>query len=146
MTTSLSGGCLCGAIRFHCDGPALASFACHCTACQKRTSSAFGTGILVQADKLVIEQGTTRTRRRMADSGNDIEMHFCGDCGTSLYAINSGRRHAHIVFTGALDDPSQVEIRMNVWTDSALPWVNLDNAECFPRSPNLSKRHPPRPE
>ena len=142
MTTSFTGGCLCGAIRYHCDGELLNSYACHCTVCQKRTSSAFGTNMLVPVENFVIEKGTTRTYNRIADSGNEIEMHFCGDCGTSLYAVNSGRRHANIIYAGSLDDPSQVEIQSNLWTDTALPWVNLDNAKCFPKSPNFSKRHP----
>ena len=135
MATSFSGGCLCGAVRYHCDSEPLTSAACHCTACQKRTSGPFGTVLLVPAEKLVIDKGETKKYVRMADSGNEVEINFCSDCGTSLYAANSGRRHAHIVFAGSLDDPSWVEIQAHVWTDSALPWVNLDDAKCFPRSP-----------
>ena len=43
MPTPFSGGCLCGAIRYTCTAEPYVSYACHCTACQKRTASAFGT-------------------------------------------------------------------------------------------------------
>ena len=135
MTKFIEGGCLCGAVRYHCDSEPLATGACHCKACQKRTSGPFGTVLLVPADKLVVDQGETKKYVRPADSGNEIEMNFCGDCGTSLFAVNSGREHARIVFAGSLDDPSWVEIQSHAWTDHALPWVNLDDAKCFPGQP-----------
>ena len=146
MTQVRSGGCLCGAVRYRLEGEPNTTFTCHCTVCQKRTGSAFGIGMLVPAENLNVEQGSTRTVKRIADSGSEIETYFCGDCGTSLYAVNSQRRHANIVFAGSLDDPSSIKIELNTWTDSALPWVDLSNAKCFPRSPDFSKSPPPDPE
>lgn len=139
MVSSFSGGCLCGSVRYRCDGAPLGSLACHCTACQKRTSGPFGTVVLVPAETLVVEKGAPKTYLRTADSGNEVEIHFCGDCGTSLYAVNSGRPHASVVFAGSLDDPSWVEIQAHAWTDSALPWVKLDGAKCFPKAPEMAK-------
>ena len=41
----LTGGCLCGGIRFELTAPAAAAGYCHCTRCQRRT----GTGASLQA-------------------------------------------------------------------------------------------------
>ena len=37
---SLSGGCLCGGVRFELTEPAQAAGYCHCTRCQRRTGTA----------------------------------------------------------------------------------------------------------
>ena len=41
----LTGGCLCGAVRFEIDAPLVSASWCHCTRCQRRT----GTPASVQA-------------------------------------------------------------------------------------------------
>ena len=36
----LTGGCMCGAVRFEIDRPLLSAGYCHCTRCQRRTGTA----------------------------------------------------------------------------------------------------------
>ena len=42
MPTPYTGCCGCGAIRYRVTAEPLISYLCHCTECQRRTSSAFG--------------------------------------------------------------------------------------------------------
>lgn len=139
MPVPFSGGCACGAIRYSCTAEPFVSYACHCTACRKRTSGPFGISLQVPAEGVTIEQGTPKIHERTADSGNPITVHFCGDCGTSLFGGSPRRTHITVLFAGALDDPSWVPIQANIWTDSALPWVDLDSAERFPKAPDFAK-------
>ena len=47
MKGKLTGGCLCGAVRYTLhEGFRLNPYACHCTDCQSRTGSAFSEHML----------------------------------------------------------------------------------------------------
>ncbi len=92
MPTPFSGGCSCGAIRYTCTAEPHVSYACHCTACWKRTASTFGISLQVPADGLTIDQGTPKTRIRTADSSNELIQHFCGDCGSSQFGTGAARQ------------------------------------------------------
>src|SRR5438034_440506 len=58
----LTGGCLCGGVRFELTEPAPAAGYCHCTRCQRRT----GTAASAQAR---IDGRTFRLRERLTDAG-----------------------------------------------------------------------------
>ena len=47
---TLSGGCLCGAVRYEIEHKPKAVCTCHCTDCQRLTGSAFSMAILVPAE------------------------------------------------------------------------------------------------
>jgi len=36
----LTGGCMCGGVRFEVDEPLVSASYCHCTRCQRRTGTA----------------------------------------------------------------------------------------------------------
>ena len=140
MPAPYSGGCACGAIRYRVDAEPLISYLCHCTECQKRTSSAFGISAIVPTDKLVIEKGSPKERVRTADSGNDLGINFCADCGTSLFSAPRARPQIRVLYAGTLDDPTWVPIELNIWADSALPWVHMDpKVERVPGQPDIAK-------
>ena len=140
MPVPFSGGCACAAIRYTCSEEPFVCYACHCTECRKRTGSAFGTSLQVPAAGLAIDRGEPRVRRRTADSGNRIDVRFCGDCGTSVYAGGPARPHVRVIFGGTLDDPGWVPVQANIWTRSALPWVHLDpDVERFEMLPDFAR-------
>ena len=126
MPAPYSGGCACGTLRYTINAEPLVSYCCHCTECQKRTSSAFGLNLQVTADELRIDRGTPKERHRRADSGNDMTILFCGDCGTSLFSLSTARPAIRVVYAGTLDDPGWLPVKLNIWTKSALPWVHMD--------------------
>ena len=49
----LTGGCLCGSVRYECDATPLGTAVCHCTHCQKVSGSAFSVNVLVPAAGVV---------------------------------------------------------------------------------------------
>lgn len=147
MPAPYPGGCACGAIRYTVTAEPYTSYRCHCRACQKRTSGAFGLSAQVPAASLAFQKGTPKTRLRTAESGNVLTVHFCGDCGTSLYSASTGRPHVHVLYIGTLDDPAAIPPRLDIWTDYALPWVHLDPAlPATPRQPEIAKYYVRPPE
>ena len=97
----LTGGCLCGGVRFEItSAPESASY-CHCTRCQKRTGTAVSANARVDGDTFQLTQGEELLRTwRHPDGG--FEKAFCGECGAHLYSRNP-------------DDPSQMGIRMSAF-------------------------------
>jgi hypothetical protein len=139
MSVPYQGGCGCGAIRYTATSEPLISYLCHCTECQRRTSSAFGLNMQVTDDNLVIEKGTPASRTRTAASGNDLALNFCGDCGTPLFSVPAARPDIRVIYAGALDDPSWVPVKLHIWADSALPWaIPEDGIERVGGQPNMA--------
>ena len=139
MSASFTGGCGCGAVRYKVTSEPLISYLCHCTECQRRTSSAFGLNMQVTDDNLVIEQGEPSARTRTADSGNQLELRFCGTCGMPLFSAPSARPNIRVIYAGTLDDPSWVPVKLHIWADSALPWaIPEDGIERVSGQPNMA--------
>ncbi|MEK6278449.1 MAG: GFA family protein [Actinomycetota bacterium] len=100
---SLTGGCLCGGVRFELTEPAQVAYYCHCTRCQRRT----GTGSSAQAR---IDGGTFRLLKgdklvegwRHPDGG--FEKCFCRECGAHVFSRNP-------------DDPAQMSVRMGAFDE-----------------------------
>jgi len=127
----ITGGCLCGAIRYAAETDPTAATICHCTDCQKFTGSVFAT--LVRADKndLTIT-GTLKTFSSIGGSGNPILRHFCPECGSSIAEEPGGRPGVVILNVGTFDQPSVAQPGREIFRADALPWVHIDGD--IPRS------------
>ena len=116
------GGCLCGAVRYVADGPVLGSAACHCRDCQYVSGGAPAYVFVVPRSSLKITRGQTKVYWSEADSGARRGRHFCGDCGTPLFAENVSYPDVLTVKAGTLDDPSKFKITGHFWAGSAPAW------------------------
>ena len=128
MTTQHSGGCLCGAIRYAISTPVTALRVCHCTHCQKNTGSGASVNAVVARDDFKITQGAPKRFSTVADSGRKLWRHFCGDCGSPLYAYREVSPERIVVKAGTLDDTSAMKVTTHIWTRSARPWSHIDPA------------------
>lgn len=130
-----SGGCLCGAIKYEVKGDPVRVAHCHCDDCRKATGASFATNVFVKEDDLVILQGTPRSYRHAADSGNTMTKEFCGDCGSQLFGFGSGSTGIRHVKVGTIDDVSAVPAirpEIEVFTSRKLPFTRLsDETEHF---------------
>jgi len=131
---AMSGGCLCGAIRYRVEGDPIASYLCHCTDCQRATGGPYAACVLVPAEALHIDRGETQRFERAADSGNVVVRESCGDCGSLLFSNSPSRPQWRVLRAGSLDDRSGVAPELHIWADSALPWALPDDGQ-----PRLSK-------
>ncbi len=75
-----SGGCMCGAVRFHIRGTPFDVAYCHCQSCRKHT----GGPVATLAGFKVGEVSFTGAGRKLYGSSPGVHRAFCGDCGTSL--------------------------------------------------------------
>jgi hypothetical protein len=52
--SKITGGCLCGAVRFESSAEPKIVVACHCSTCQKNTGSAFSMNVAMPEDRVTI--------------------------------------------------------------------------------------------
>lgn len=128
MQDNLEGGCQCGAIRYRITGAPLTLYLCHCTECQKQSSSAFGMSLWVRRSDLEIVSGNPKIWERAATSGGTVECAFCPECGSRLYHKPSSDPEIVSVKAGSLDDTSWLRPVGHIWTRSRQPWVEIGDA------------------
>lgn len=122
---AITGGCLCGDIRYSIDGPVKQTVVCHCKNCQKQAGSAFSVNLIVAVDDLHVE-GETAVYQDIGDSGNAVRRRFCGKCGSPILSEIEGRSEIAIVKSGTLDDTGWLDPQAHIWCRSAQPWVGID--------------------
>lgn len=128
MDQPMTGGCLCGAIRYEVGAPLSIVVACHCSHCRRISGAGSSHNAPLSASALRITQGTPRRYVDTAASGNSLYRFFCPDCGSSLYSQREKTPEVMVLKVGTLDDASGLKLVMNIWTDSALPWMPMDPA------------------
>ena len=115
----LTGGCLCGGVRFEVTEPPVMATYCHCRRWQRRT----GTGASAQArlapDSLRVLHGE-ELLRSYTPPGGGRETVFCSVCGSALFSRAEGQ-HASVRL-GAFDGDPGVRPRHHQWVSSAAPW------------------------
>ncbi|MCB1647192.1 MAG: GFA family protein [Pseudomonadales bacterium] len=123
--SSHTGRCLCGNISYEFTGnPAIAGV-CHCKNCQRQAGSAFSTLYGVPAAAMTIKGETTLYVDGDTDSGNQVERHFCGKCGSPIYSRIAAQPDMLFLKTGTLDNTDDFAPQFQVWCDSKQNWVTL---------------------
>ena len=80
----LTGGCLCGAVRYEVTEPLVSASYCHCTRCQRRTGTAASAQARVAPGALRITQGEELVREFVPEDG--WPKCFCSACGGALWS------------------------------------------------------------
>ena len=137
MTQTLTGGCLCGAIRYAVSVPITELRACHCRDCQKSSGAGGSVNAVIPRAALDITQGTPKRYVITADSGRTLYRYFCGDCGSPIYGQRATTPETVVLRVGTLDNPGDMKITANIWTRSARPWAYIDPS---------SAQHPGQPD
>ena len=136
MTSLITGGCLCGAIRYTISAPVSGLRACHCTHCQKTSGTGSSVNAVIQSRDFALTQGTPKRYAVKADSGRTLQRFFCGDCGSPIYSQRDSMPERMVVRAGSIDDSSAMKITAHIWTKSARPWSHIDpGTEQLPGNP-----------
>src|SRR5205823_14680060 len=96
----LTGGCLCGGVRFEIDAPLVSAGWCHCTRCQRRTGTPASAQARIEKGSLKIVQGESLVRDYRPDKG--FAKVFCRECGSQLWSRSQ-------------DDPDIISVRLGAF-------------------------------
>ena len=86
MKLPQTGGCQCGKIRYEITEIPQSVYTCHCTDCQRLTSSAFSIGLVVAETAFRRSGAEPRSLQRTADSGRTNTRLVCPECGSWVVA------------------------------------------------------------
>ena len=129
------GGCRCGQVRYSANAEPAFTGVCHCTNCQKESGTAFNIVVAVPQAALAI-QGSPKTYTSKGDSGKEVVARFCPNCGSTILSEPAALPGVSILRAGTLDDTSWLKPTMEIFCDSAQPWVQLGGGmQRFPKMP-----------
>lgn len=125
--SDISGGCLCGAVRYSTTAEPAMMAVCHCTDCQKQSGSAFSINVLVPRDQIEVDGEALSHFDVKGDSGENVSRNFCNRCGSPLFNVLDHFGGLAAIKAGTLDDSSWVKPGVQIWCDSARSWGVLDD-------------------
>jgi hypothetical protein len=115
------GGCLCGAVRFGCEGEPLNVRVCHCRACQKAMGSPFFARALFPQHAIAVQGETARFA-----SSDRVERVFCARCGTRLFSWRRDGSAAGVALA-TFDDRHAFAPSAHIWVSEKIDWLRLDD-------------------
>ena len=128
-TTLLTGGCLCGEVRYEVSDPPSEGGLCHCRVCQKTTGSAFEALFGCLETKFHYTKGEPKRYR----SSSIMEKSFCPTCGSPLtdqYIVSASEffsKDKVWVHIGTLDKPEAISIILHTGVESQMSWLHFDD-------------------
>ena len=121
-TMPITGGCLCGAVRYEASEEPTWIAHCHCRMCQRaygHTSGIFVGFVGVQKRALRFTKGEPKYYKSSAWA----ERAFCSNCGSPLGMRD---REGHGVMVGTLDHPEEWPPKeAHSGIESQIPWNTI---------------------
>lgn len=106
----VSGGCLCGDVRFVATGQPDRVGVCHCLDCRKHHGGLFYAAAIFPQTAVTVEGNTSHYAGR----------HFCPRCGSSVFAMTGDEIEVHL---GSLDAPDLFRPTYECWTLRREAWL-----------------------
>ena len=133
MTTlPLTGGCLCGGVRFEVTEPLAFAGYCHCTRCQRRTGTAASAQARIVPGSLRIVAGEELVRSYRPPDG--FAKEFCSVCGAALWSRDPDDPQVMSVRLGAFDGDPGIRPSHRQFVAYAAPWEPIPD-DGLPRHP-----------
>jgi len=134
---TITGRCLCAAVRYRTEARPIITRLCWCRLCQYIATGNAAVSVCFPSAGMII-QGEMRDYQSVADSGNKMHRRFCPLCGTHLFSEAESRPHLIFVRAGTLDDGEIARPAITIWTAQAPSWACIDT-----RFPSVEDQPPP---
>ncbi len=116
----ITGGCLCGEIRFEIKGEDIGTTYCHCRMCQRFAGAPASAGTGFLSDDFRVTQGEPK----IYVSSAIAERAFCPTCGSSLWMRHFAWKWIFIK-TLNLDNPEDFAPTTHLGIESQMPWHDV---------------------
>jgi hypothetical protein len=130
---TVTGGCLCGAVRYSSASAPRMVRACWCRLCQYLAAGNSTVNVCFSTADVAIT-GVLTDYASVADSGNRMHRRFCPTCGTPMFSEAEARPHLIFIRAGTLDDPEIAAPQATIWASAAPQWACIN--ETLPRFEN----------
>jgi hypothetical protein len=125
MATTVTGGCLCGAVRFEAALPFSDANYCHCSRCRKHSGSEFGVQARVPREQFRLLSGGELITVYRPEGGR--VKAFCSICGSSLFGREWPEGEEIAIRLGTLDGDPGIRPGFHTFADSAPPWAPVSD-------------------
>lgn len=119
----IKGSCLCRKVTYEISGEVGDIVHCHCETCRKAHGSAFSSVASVTLNEFHLKGGENL---QTFESSPGKKRHFCGNCGTQIYAIREGSEHI-ILRLGSLDDDPKSRELNHIWVSQKASWYRINS-------------------
>ena len=119
---TISGGCLCGDVRYTAKAEPVGTGMCHCVTCRRSAGAPMVAWATWSKADLEIGGDT----KSYISSTHAQRLH-CPRCGTQLFFLDERYPDEIDVTIASLDDPNLVPPQKHIWAESHLRWVRLDD-------------------
>lgn len=113
----MTGGCLCGGVRFELDPPLRDVVVCHCSLCRRSGTLA---GAYTSVPRGALRLAGDETLRWYVDV-NGRRRGFCGTCGATLFWSDEAEPTIS-VSAGALDGTTGLVVERHIYGTDAADW------------------------
>jgi hypothetical protein len=129
----LTGGCLCGGVRFEVSGPLVSSGYCHCSRCQRRTGTAASISGRIAPGSLTILSGE-ELLRSYDPPDHGFAKVFCSACGGHLWSQSPDDPELKSIRFGAFDSDPGIRPQYRQFVAYAAAWEPIPD-DGLPRYP-----------
>jgi hypothetical protein len=135
----IDGGCHCGHITYEAEIDTNRVVACHCTDCQTMSGAPFRAVAFSAMGGFNLLTGELKIYVKTAESGNPRQQAFCPECGTPIYATETGDEpKAYGIRLGSIRQRAELTPKAQVWTRSAQHWLGeMDSMKILETQPPL---------
>lgn len=128
----ISGGCLCGEVRYEVTHAAVWSHNCHCSRCRRATGTAFASHLFVPQDSFFYTKGEDLLTRFEVPDADTYNHVFCSRCGSTLpfRPLIPGLVGVPM---GTIDGDPGIAPRSHIFVESKAPWFEISDS--LPQNP-----------
>jgi hypothetical protein len=119
----IDGACLCGAYAYEAQIDPAKVIICHCTDCQVNGAAPYRVGVFVAKENYRELRGSLKAFVKTAESGGRRALHFCPECGTSIYGAEPENPTHYSLRIGTARQRAELAPKKQIWRRSALPWL-----------------------
>ncbi len=121
--TRVTGGCLCGRIRYQAEVFLHNGYICHCTVCRRSTGQPAEITVLIKAGTLTY----LNEEPKYFSSSSHGKRGFCPECGSRIVwqALSPEDDWLTNITVGSLDRPAEARMSRHIYADTQLPWYQV---------------------
>lgn len=120
---TITGGCLCGAVRYEVLQQVFHKTICHCPSCRRAAGAPCVAWFSVARDAFRLTAAAPASYRSSAQ----VLRTFCPSCGTPLTYWRDDFPADIDITTCSLDAPADVAPDDHTFTQYQLPWLAIDD-------------------
>ncbi len=121
---TVTGGCMCGAVRYEASGEPIGVIHCHCQSCRKHNGAPVVTLAVFKADQVTF----SGDERKIYASSPGVGRAFCANCGTSLTweTVLGDEGPICAIHISTFDNPDALTPTAHSFYPERISWFVLD--------------------